>query len=1446
MNYFNLYILVFCRHNHDLKCILSGKSAKAAMFYITDYITKMSLNTYETLSLLSRAVAQAPDNDKMSAPLGAARTLLHKCLTQFTRQQQIHAQQAARYIRGFSDSVSSHKTIPMMSGLMISFVSSHYQLNGTQSHAGAAEQDESDAEFVPMKIVTDGKGQLVDTTQVHHYWFRAESLRDMTFYDFCRFVRIEKKSRSEKVKNTHESRLGVLRRHELRPEHPLCATHHLVEHTNLTSGDGTNSSELVPRVIGSSIPRNTSPAWCLFALTHFKPFGVADPLIVGGATAEKTFEEYDFTPSAVRIMNNWDAVHECEDERDADRLKKQAARTKQSQFATQVLAPCNEAADDEAGEFSVDKCVAPEQEFRMWQSIITLQVANWFASPSHVDSVTGNQENAEIELGLDNTNDIRITLTPTVVKTWKKAIKDQEKNLTDQRRNSLNPEAQNAFVSDSFDQGETQTQGEQISAKDDKHLDKGEAIAPDKETLVVTSQSDLLSVVEQKFSLNERQSRAFRIISNHYVMRYVEKNVSEKPLRMLMTGPGGTGKTHVVKALKCVMIHYGCGHRIRFLAPTGSAASNIDGMTIHKGLGLKIVKKDRGKGTRDIGASSEDFTLLVSIQNKTQLRDEWRNVDVVLIDEISLTSAQLLCEIDQALRFAKENQDDWFGGITVVFAGDFYQFPPVSGTPLYTPIPVNGKQTNDELLRRLGHLAWKSVNIVVELTEQQRMKADKEYSEAVQRLRVRQCEASDVDLFNSRLIKGPENPNGVDMGVMENSRASAIVGTNQLREALNLRKARSTGGADLVICASRDIFPSVFEVSKAEYETLLTQKFSSSRHHGALPGFLPLYESMPVILQLRNISTELKITNGSQGIIKKLFTGIDEWGFTYCECAIVEFEDSPIQLDGLPRGYFPIFPVTFSYPTKLKLASTGKEEIIRVSRNQLPLQPGFAVTGHSAQGKTLPKVLAFLDEGGFSAYVAASRATSRNGLCLVRPVTLGDLNKPLPSDLFFEMNRLHILEHNTSVQHGYSDGPLKPVPDHEAETTTTCSELSLKIEYSDLRCSNAGSNIPKSSKRKLSATDFSQDVKVTLNACANNTASMASSANKKHCQRQDEVDIRRADHRAVFPHLVLHGGCQWSAENWSCAYNSVYMSLFLCVAQMSSLSREAFGKMSVLAAKLLLEFESVRRSPLCENFNASRDRIRDFLSAERPSLFPRTGPIGIAASLIIDLVMPPRGLPGLPFYLISSYDSPASLDDYLSSWTPSARISRIPLHRRSLREHTTTSGDPSSSQSTNATQPQSSICSQSSFHNIFDTDSYPSTSQSTEMTPLASPMPSQSAPNHGCYPIIVFELHPEDHYVYPSRLISIPCTSGRCQYRLASIVYHGDFHFCSRFFLKDQAIWKHDGQVNGGIPVLERLTCNSSEMESTDFLSQVMVLETKQAHLYLYIRIDDRSERWLA
>lgn len=130
---------------------------------------------------------------------------------------------------------------------------------------------------------------------------------------------------------------------------------------------------------------------------------------------------------------------------------------------------------------------------------------------------------------------------------------------------------------------------------------------------------------------------------------------------------------------------------------------------------------------------------------------------------------------------------------------------------------------------------------------------------------------------------------------------------------------------------------------------------------------------MPVVLRMKNISTDLGITNGSQGIVRQLHTAVCPAGFTYCTCVIVEFPHSNVALPGLPKGYFPIVPITCSFTTQLTTDS-GKIIIVRITRSQLPVQSGFAVTGQSAQGKTLPSILAGLHEGGFGAYVAASRA----------------------------------------------------------------------------------------------------------------------------------------------------------------------------------------------------------------------------------------------------------------------------------------------------------------------------------------------------------------------------------------------------------------------------------------------------------------------------------------
>ena len=356
------------------------------MFYITNYITKGDLNMHEMLSLLSCAVANLGDSpDESASPLVRSKMLPHKCLSHFTRQQQIHAQQAARYLRGHDDSIPSHKTVPMLSALLILYVTKAVHAKSLKSDVahrtdrsrdgdknrsegeekrsdtnvrecdgsngdnddvdkadGSDEDDDDDGdnygdkerEDISLKIVLNRDRTLREANQVIDYLYQGETLSHMVFYDFCRCMKLERISVNP-TKNTSDTRLGILRRHELKQGHPLAATHQLVEHTNELRGEGAGL--LVPRVVGMSIPRKSDKAYHMFALAHFTPFDIENPLLSPGQNATEAFNPNGFSSRHVQILDNWEAIHECQDEQDAEQMRKRTEQARESRALTKTL-----------------------------------------------------------------------------------------------------------------------------------------------------------------------------------------------------------------------------------------------------------------------------------------------------------------------------------------------------------------------------------------------------------------------------------------------------------------------------------------------------------------------------------------------------------------------------------------------------------------------------------------------------------------------------------------------------------------------------------------------------------------------------------------------------------------------------------------------------------------------------------------------------------------------------------------------------------------------------------------------------------------------------------------------------------------------------------------------------------------------------------------------------
>jgi hypothetical protein len=636
-----------------------------------------------------------------------------------------------------------------------------------------------------------------------------------------------------------------------------------------------------------------------------------------------------------------------------------------------------------------------------------------------------------------------------------------------------------------------------------------------------------------------------------------------------------------------------------------------------------------------------------------------------------------------------------------------------------------------------------------------------------------------------------------------------------------MEKARSvcsqSAEPELVLCAAHDVPSSSNVLSKEELEQILRINFSSSKHQGSLPGFLPLYIGMPVILRMRNLSTDLKITNGAQGYVRKIALDISPQGLTYCSCAIVEFPDSPVKLEGLPQGHFPITPVTFSFTATFTRERDGQTEKLKFSRHQLPIQPGFAVTGQSAQGKTLPKVLVNLHEGGFGSYVAASRAKSRNGLCITQAVRLNDLNKPLPHDLFVEVHRLGVLEKNTLVHHGFSSGVLLPVPDPESEVEVA--KDIVKIKVVDPESSS-------SKKRKMDDRDESGPNVSTLYS-ENNISSNSVGPKKKRQKKllnssSSNSDVRQRPTESNDPSSsprspLLSAGCRWTPESWSCAYDSVFMSLYGIYASSAPQFRQDFRSISVLTDNLARSYEvlSHPRSHTNTMFNHHRDKLRDSLSAISPGLFPRFGHFGACVSSIIDIAFPRSTrkliiLPSCPHGCSLSRSIPISEGNFPSVIIPpEMQIGGATQH--SVDQYLSDFLVKASENWDNSINlPNQMTCQQ-----------------------CDSVLSSISAAFFEPPPLLFFEVPPGSS-VSPSLYIKAPSLHCEVSYRLTAVIYLGGYHFTCRLIIEDGTIWKHDGQDDNGRPCLDVRI-----LALPHILPEISFLDFRKAHFYIYSRVDN-------
>ena len=138
---------------------------------------------------------------------------------------------------------------------------------------------------------------------------------------------------------------------------------------------------------------------------------------------------------------------------------------------------------------------------------------------------------------------------------------------------------------------------------------------------------------------------------------------------VFFTGSAGTGKSFTLeRVVEALRVRYPdeatFREKVAVTATTGVAATNVGGQTLNSALGLGAPQ------------TRKDFRNMLHPRTKARLR-AW---DVLVVDEVSMLSGEFLEEVEPMLRLARDN-DLPAGGVQIVFAGDFFQLPPVTKAP---------------------------------------------------------------------------------------------------------------------------------------------------------------------------------------------------------------------------------------------------------------------------------------------------------------------------------------------------------------------------------------------------------------------------------------------------------------------------------------------------------------------------------------------------------------------------------------------------------------------------------------------------------------------------------------------------------------------------------------------------------------------------------------------
>ena len=425
----------------------------------------------------------------------------------------------------------------------------------------------------------------------------------------------------------------------------------------------------------------------------------------------------------------------------------------------------------------------------------------------------------------------------------------------------------------------------------------------------------------------------FQLDTNNKEFQDALQLITHTRQSVFLTGKAGTGKSTFLK--------YICNHTKKkyvVLAPTGIAAINAGGVTLHSFFKLPF----RPMLPDDPDLSLSHGRIFEFFKYPKEKRKIIAEVDLIIIDEISMVRADIIDCVDRILRVYSGNMRLPFGGKQLLFVGDVFQLEPV--------VPSDQKEILSLFYASpffFSARVFKDINLVpIELQKVYRQ-TDSVFINILDRIRNNAARKQELDTLNGRYFPSFE-PQNEDMYITLATRRDQV-------DFINEKKLAELPGEEYV------------SVGKIEGD------FPES----SLPTQLNLSIKEQAQVIFIDNDYERRWVNGTIGMV----SGIDENGNVY-----VLLESGVEHLVG-PTSWR-------NYKYKYNEKEKRIEEEIVGTFEQLPIRLAWAITVHKSQGLTFSRVVVDLTGGVFAGgqtYVALSRCTSLEGLVLKSKISSRDI-----------------------------------------------------------------------------------------------------------------------------------------------------------------------------------------------------------------------------------------------------------------------------------------------------------------------------------------------------------------------------------------------------------------------------------------------------------------------